>query len=60
MKRNKMMESQIAVDDLSKLIVERKRRLDSTPMFLEEERRDLEMEMQNYRIHLEKLHEVRV
>lgn len=58
MQQNRMIKSQIAVDDLLKLINVCKRRLDNTPMFLEEERQNLEMEMQNYRIHIGKLNEV--
>ncbi len=50
--RNKEITGQIAVDTLEQLIKDRIEQLNSTPLFLELERKNLEMEIKDYKRHL--------
>lgn len=58
MSRDREITNQIAVDTLTKLITDRTKQLDNTPVFLEQERENLEMEIRNYKRHLQKIQEV--
>lgn len=50
--------NQIAIDTLMKLIVDRTTQLSNTPVFLEQERENLKMEIKNYKRHLQKIRKV--
>ncbi len=50
--------NQIAVDILTKLITDRTEQLNNTPVFMEYERENLEMEIQSCKRHLQKIQEV--
>jgi len=58
MSNDREITNQIAVDTLTKLITDRTKQLDNTPVFFEQERENLEMEIRNYKRHLQKIQEV--
>ena len=58
MSENQEITNKIAIDTLEKLITDRLERLNNTPVFLEEERENLEMEIRSYKRHLRKIREV--
>ncbi len=58
MSEDREITNKIAIDTLEKLITDRLERLNNTPVFLEEERENLEMEIRSYKRHLRKIREV--
>lgn len=52
MSENQEITNKIAIDTLEKLITNRLEQLNNTPAFLEEERENLEMEIESYKRHL--------
>ncbi len=58
MSEDREITGQIAIDVLEKLITDRMEQLNNTPVFLEEERENLEMEIGSYKRHLRKIREV--
>ena len=58
MSEDREITNKIAIDTLEKLITDRLERLNNTPVFLEEERENLEMEIRSYKRHLRKIRKV--
>lgn len=58
MSENREITNKIVIDTLEKLITDRLDQLNNTPVFLEEERNNLEMEIESYKRHLQKMREV--
>lgn len=58
MSSNMEITNQIAIDLFDELITVRTNQLNNTPVFLEQERQNLEMEIKNYKTHLERIQEV--
>lgn len=58
MSEGREITNKIAIDTLEKLITDRLEQLNNTPVFLEEERENLEMEIESYKRHLRKIREV--
>lgn len=58
MSEDREITNKIAIDTLEKLITDRLEQLNNTPVFLEEERENLEMEIESYKRHLRKIREV--
>ena len=58
MSEDREITNKIAIDTLEKLITDSLERLNNTPVFLEEERENLEMEIRSYKRHLRKIREV--
>lgn len=50
--------NKIAIDTLEKLITDRLEQLNNTPVFLDEERKNLALEIASYKRHLRKIREV--
>ena len=59
MSEDREITNKIAIDTFEKLITDRLEQLSNTPVFLEEERENLEMEIESYKRHLRKIREVR-
>lgn len=58
MSKDREITNQIAIDTLEKLITGNTKQLNNTPAFLEQERKNLEMEIGSYKRHLQKIQEV--
>lgn len=58
MSEDREITNKIAIDTLEKLITDRLDQLNNTPSFMEEERENLEMEIESYKRHLRKIREV--
>ena len=57
MSEDREITNKIAIDTLEKLITDCLDQLNNMPVFLEEERDDLEMEIESYKRHLRKIRE---
>lgn len=57
MSEDREITNKIAIDTLEKLITDRLEQLNNTSGFMEEERENLEMEIESYKRHLRKIRE---
>ena len=57
MSEDREITNKIAIDTLEKLITDRLEQLNNTSGFMEEERENLEMEIERYKRHLRKIRE---